>query len=149
MWAFHCQSPVESCKLSTTGVFTYQPGGSFNMRMSYRYRDSYCKDKTTSRLSYFYNGNTFTWKDGVYIETGPWKLRLSQKQRHFGLVFVSIRHVWDKTAEMCVNFVPRKLQHQRKLSRHYCVMPKFFTRSSYPLYYQKHQSDPSAPFTAL
>ena len=42
---------------------------------SYKCRDSHYKDKTVWRLwplFHFYNGNPFTRKDGLYIETGPW-----------------------------------------------------------------------------
>ena len=36
-----------------------------------QHRDSHHKDKTVSRLSYPYNGNPYTWKDGLFIETDP------------------------------------------------------------------------------
>ena len=38
---------------------------------SYLFRDSYYKNKTVSWLSYLYNENPHTWKDGLYIEAGP------------------------------------------------------------------------------
>ena len=51
---------------------SYQ-GGDLNIKISsYQYRNFHCKDKTVSRLSYFYNGNSHTLKDHLYIETGPW-----------------------------------------------------------------------------
>ena len=37
---------------------------------SYQQRDSHCKDKLVSRLQN-HNGNSYTWKDSLYIETGP------------------------------------------------------------------------------
>ena len=33
--------------------------------------DSHYKEKTFSRQSYLYNGNLHTWKDWLYIQTGP------------------------------------------------------------------------------
>ena len=39
---------------------------------SYQYRSSHFKDKMVSRQSHLYNGNPDTWKDGLYVETGPW-----------------------------------------------------------------------------
>ena len=49
------------------------PGARLNIKMSsYQYRYSHYKDKTVSRPSYHYNGNTYIWKDSLYIETGPW-----------------------------------------------------------------------------
>ena len=39
--------------------------------LSYQYRNSHYKDKTTSRLSYLYEGNSYTRKDGLHIETAP------------------------------------------------------------------------------
>ena len=48
-------------------------GGRLSIKItSYQYMDSHFKDKTVSRPSYLYNGNLHTWKDGLYIETGPW-----------------------------------------------------------------------------
>ena len=47
-------------------------GPRLNIEMtSYQYRDSHYKDKTVSRQSYLHNGNSHTWKDRLYIETGP------------------------------------------------------------------------------
>ena len=37
---------------------------------SYQYKNSHHKDKMVSRPSYLYNGNTYTWRDHLYIETG-------------------------------------------------------------------------------
>ena len=34
----------------------------------YKYRNSHYKDKPISQPSYPYDGNTYTWKDGLYIE---------------------------------------------------------------------------------
>ena len=34
----------------------------------YQYRNSHYKDETVSQLSYSYDGRTYTWKDGLYIE---------------------------------------------------------------------------------
>ena len=42
----------------------------------YQYRDSHYKDKTVSWPSYLYNGNSNIWKDRLYVETGPCKLRV-------------------------------------------------------------------------
>ena len=44
----------------------------------YIYMDSHYKDKMVSWLSYLYNGDPHTWKDCLYIETGPlifWETR--------------------------------------------------------------------------
>ena len=47
-------------------------GGHVNIKMLFhQHRDSYHKDKTVSRPSYLYNRNLHTWKDGIYIGTGP------------------------------------------------------------------------------
>ena len=35
-------------------------------------RPQWVKDKMVSWLSYLEHGNPYTWKDGLYIETGPW-----------------------------------------------------------------------------
>ena len=42
----------------------------FNIKMSYQYRNSHHEDKMAIKLSYLYNGNPYTWKDGLYIEIG-------------------------------------------------------------------------------
>ena len=47
------------------------PGGRLNIRMPYQNINSHYKDKTVSQPSYLYNWNSFTWKDYLYIETGP------------------------------------------------------------------------------
>ena len=41
---------------------------------SYQYRDFLYKDKPVWRPSYLYNVNLHTWKDCLYIVTGPWYL---------------------------------------------------------------------------
>ena len=43
-----------------------------NIKMCYRYRNPQFKDKMVLRPSYIQHGNPHTWKDGLYIETGPW-----------------------------------------------------------------------------
>ena len=45
-------------------------GGGGSISRCYQCRDFYCKDKTVSWLSYFYNRNRHTLKDGLYIEMG-------------------------------------------------------------------------------
>ena len=46
-------------------------GGCFNINMLYyQYRDSSYKDTMVSQLSYLYNGNLYSWKDTLNIETG-------------------------------------------------------------------------------
>ena len=46
--------------------------GHNELRMSsYPYRNSRYEDKTVSGPSYLYDGNTQTWKDRPYLETGP------------------------------------------------------------------------------
>ena len=40
---------------------------------SYKYRNFHYKDKTVWRPSYLYNENFHTGKDGIYIETVPYK----------------------------------------------------------------------------
>ena len=43
-----------------------------NMKMSfYQYRNSHYKNKMVSQASYFYNGNSYTWKGGLYIKISP------------------------------------------------------------------------------
>ena len=37
----------------------------------YQYRNFHCKDKMVCRSFNLYNGNQYTWKDGVYIEKSP------------------------------------------------------------------------------
>ena len=39
--------------------------------LSYQYNNPHVKGKTVLRLSYRYHGNPHTWKDDLYIETGP------------------------------------------------------------------------------
>ena len=39
---------------------------------SYQYSNPHDKDKTVSCPSYLYHENHHTWKDSLYIETGPW-----------------------------------------------------------------------------
>ena len=48
------------------------PGDCFNIKISYHYWNSHHKDETVSQLFYLYNGKPYTWKEGLYIETGPW-----------------------------------------------------------------------------
>ena len=46
-------------------------GSHANIKMKpYWYTNSHNKVKTVSQ-SYLHNGNTYTWKDGLYIEKGP------------------------------------------------------------------------------
>ena len=46
---------------------------SLNIKIpSHQCRDSHCKDKRVSRPSYINNGNPHTWKDCLYVETGPY-----------------------------------------------------------------------------
>ena len=54
-------------------VKTLSSGGYLNIKMpSYKYRDSHYKGKTVSSLSYSYNENAHTWKDGgLYLKQGP------------------------------------------------------------------------------
>ena len=47
-------------------------GDRFNIKVtSHRYRDSHHKDRTALRPSYLYHGNPHTWKDRLFIKTGP------------------------------------------------------------------------------
>ena len=39
--------------------------------MSYKYNDSYCKDKTVSRPSHLYNGNLYTWETVFILRLVP------------------------------------------------------------------------------
>ena len=44
--------------------------GHLNIKtLSYQYKKSNYKDDTVSWMSYLYNGNTYTWKDSLCIET--------------------------------------------------------------------------------
>ena len=74
-------NPVEETIFSTIlfpqwGTVWWYPNiepcswGPHNIKMSYRYIDSRYKDNTIWRLSYSENGNPFTSKDGLRIETG-------------------------------------------------------------------------------
>ena len=48
-------------------------GGCLNIKMqTYQDNDFHYKDKIVSWPSCPYNGNIHTWKDSLYIETGPW-----------------------------------------------------------------------------
>ena len=56
----------------------------------YKYRDSHVKDKTVSRPSYLYYGNPHTWKDGLYMEMGPWiwsNYVMILNMDHLGIVY--------------------------------------------------------------
>ena len=53
--------------------------GSFNIKISYQYRESHCKDKTVFPPSYLYNGNSNAWKNGLCIEKGPRALTMMTK----------------------------------------------------------------------
>ena len=59
-----------------TAVFNYiqyHTVNRVNMNvLSYKYMDSDYKYKMVLRPSYLYNGNPYTWKGGLYIETGRW-----------------------------------------------------------------------------
>ena len=64
-------------------------GGCLNIKvLSYQHRNSHFKDELVSRPSYLYDGNPYTWKDVLYIETGASPqcvntLRPRQNGRHF------------------------------------------------------------------
>ena len=58
-----------SCKNNKSGC--YKPGTHFNIKMpSHWYRNSHDKDRTVSRPSYLYNGNSYTRKDGFILQRG-------------------------------------------------------------------------------
>ena len=38
-----------------------------------QYTKSYNEKKTLQRPCHAYDADNFTWKDGLYIETGPWR----------------------------------------------------------------------------
>ena len=40
--------------------------------LTYHYGESHCKDMTVPWPIFLYNGNLHTWKDRIYIVTGPW-----------------------------------------------------------------------------
>ena len=64
-------------KVSRT-IAVSAPRGRFNIDMlSYQYRDSHHKDKTASRPSYLYDRSTYTYKDSLYLETGPRKIKIT------------------------------------------------------------------------
>ena len=60
----------QQCSLS---LQTCTPaGGCLNIKMlSHQYRDSHLLNKMVSKPSYLYNGNPHTWKNCIYIKTGP------------------------------------------------------------------------------
>ena len=46
--------------------------GCVNIKMSsYQCRESHYEDKTVSPPPYIYDGNIYTWKDDLYIDTEP------------------------------------------------------------------------------
>ena len=53
-----------------TGSLVWKPEPCFNMKTISRYRQSHYKDKTVSRLSYLYNGNSYPgkWCNVAFIE---------------------------------------------------------------------------------
>ena len=53
-----------------TGSLVWKPEPCFNMKTISRYRQSHYKDKTVSRLSYFYNRNSYPgkWCNVAFIE---------------------------------------------------------------------------------
>ena len=55
--------------------------------LSCQYRHSNYKDKTVSRPSYLYNGNTNTLKESLYIETEPWWLSNTEQ---YGITIASL-----------------------------------------------------------
>ena len=72
-------SLYSSAKLTEKILFTLKqtPGSCLDIKMSYQYRNSHYKDITISWMFYIFNANPYTWKDGLYIETGPlWSLGL-------------------------------------------------------------------------
>ena len=69
-------------------------GGRLNIKIpSYQYSNSHYKDKAVPRPSYLYTWNTHTWKDGLYIEMGPWflwhRLWPSCRLRHASTALIS------------------------------------------------------------
>ena len=62
----------------------------FNIKLSCRYKDSHYEYEAVVWLSYRYNGNHYTCRGCLHIETGPWchgymvrTLRPKQNWRHF------------------------------------------------------------------
>ena len=60
------------------------------------YRDSHYKDEAASKSSYLYNGNSNTWTDHLYIETGLCGKRLHDdviKWKHFPRYWPFVRGI--------------------------------------------------------
>ena len=70
-----------------------KPGAHLNIKMSYRYRSSHYKDKTVSRLSSLYNGNSIPGKTIFILRRGP-------RAFHRWLVIVGLLYWCD---EMQIN----------------------------------------------
>ena len=86
---------VVSAIASTTAVMSFrknkQTGSRLNIQMlSYQYKDSHHIDKMVSWPSYLHNGNPYTWKVCLYIETGPWS--------HYNLVQYNKKERTNNTA---------------------------------------------------
>ena len=63
-WARSEENPVHTRRGSWAHLNKKMP--------SYQYRNLHVKDKAVSLPSYHLHGNPHIWKDGLYIETGPW-----------------------------------------------------------------------------
>ena len=65
---------------------------------SYHYRDSHYKDKRVSKSSYICNGNSYTWKYDLHIETGLWWYRPDAKllNRYLRIVNHGVFTIWVK-----------------------------------------------------
>ena len=78
----------------------FPQGACLDIKMLFhQYRNSHHKDKTVSRPSYLYHGNHHTWKDHLYIETGPsspwrfpWQQPVTVVQSSIGIANYSVRH---------------------------------------------------------
>ena len=66
--------------------------------------DSHYNNETVPRLSYHYDGNPCTWKDGLYIERGPWFSSLPARpvSDHFHMEASSYLHSMPRRWRDCI-----------------------------------------------
>ena len=73
----------------------------------YQHRNSHYKYKTVASQSYLYNGSLYTWKGGLYIETGPWMRAILEMQYipwNMYVVLLSFVMLWLHTCQGCPGY---------------------------------------------
>ena len=77
VWAYSGQeTEYGPCMLMTWGLLNIQTP-------SHQYRISYYEDNKVSQLPYHYNGNPYTWKDCLFIESRLW---LHDERQHQAII---------------------------------------------------------------